>query len=59
MILPCEILQLDIPDVGRNHILYIIILVPVRKIISVQEIFSDSDTGKEKMQNILKHKNMY
>ena len=36
MILPGEILQLDIPDVGRNH------TVPVRKIISVQEIYSDS-----------------
>ena len=36
MILPGEILQLDIPDVGRNH------TVPIRKIISVQEIYSDS-----------------
>ena len=41
MILPCEIPQLDIPDVGRNHILEFF-LVPVRKIISVQEIYSDS-----------------
>ena len=36
MILSCEILQLDIPDVDRNHILSFL-LVPVRKIISVQE----------------------
>ena len=41
MILPCEIPQLDIPGVGRNHILSFF-LVPVRKIISVQEIYSDS-----------------
>ena len=41
MILPCEIPQLDIPYVGRNHILYFF-LVPVRKTISVQEIYSDS-----------------
>ena len=41
MILPCEILQLDIPDVGRNLILKYF-LVPVRKIISVQEIYSDT-----------------
>ena len=41
MILPCEILQLDIPHVGRNHILYFF-LVPVHKIISVQEIYLDS-----------------
>ena len=40
MILPGEIPQLDIPDVGRNHILYF--LFPVRKIISVQEIYSDT-----------------
>ena len=39
MILPCEIPQLDIPDMGRNHILEFF-LVPVRKIISVQEIYS-------------------
>ena len=32
MILPCEIPQLGIPDVGRNHIL-LFFLVPVRKII--------------------------
>ena len=38
MILPHEILQLDIPDVGRNQFF----LVPVRKVISVQEIYSDS-----------------
>ena len=38
MILPYEILQLDIPDMGRNHFF----LVPVRKVISVQEIYSDS-----------------
>ena len=41
MILLCEILQLDIPDVGRNHILEFF-LVPVRKIISVQKIYLDS-----------------
>ena len=41
MILPCVIPQLDIPDVGRNFILQFF-LVPVRKIISVQEINSDS-----------------
>ena len=41
MILPYEIPQLDIPDVGRNHILEFF-LSPVRKIISVQEIYSDS-----------------
>ena len=42
MILPCcEISQLDNPDVGRNHILYFF-LVPARKIISEQEIYSDS-----------------
>ena len=41
MILPSEILQLDIPDVGRNHILTVF-LVPVRKIISVQKIYSGS-----------------
>ena len=39
-ILPCEIPQLIIPDVDRNHIL-LFFLVPVRKIISVQEIYSD------------------
>ena len=44
MISPCEILQLDIPDVGRNHIQYFF-LVPVRKIISVQEIYSGSLFG--------------
>ena len=44
MILPCEIPQLDIPDVGRNHILEFF-LVPVRKIISVQEFYSDSLFG--------------
>ena len=33
--------QLDIPDVGRNHILKFF-LVLVRKIISVQEIYSDT-----------------
>ena len=41
MILPCVIPQLDIPDLGRNHILNFF-LVPVRKIMSVQEINSDS-----------------
>ena len=41
MILPCEIPQLDIPDVGKNHIIKNF-LVTVRKIISVQEIYSDS-----------------
>ena len=41
MILPSEVPQLDIPDVDRNHILEFF-LVPVRKIISVQEIYSDS-----------------
>ena len=41
MILPCEMPQLDIPNVGSNHILSFV-LVPVRKIISVQEIYSDS-----------------
>ena len=41
MILPCEIPQLDIPDVGRNHI-PIFFFVPGRKIISVKEIYSDS-----------------
>ena len=41
MILPCAIPQLDIPDEGRNHIIYFI-LVSFRKIISVQEIYSDS-----------------
>ena len=40
MILACEIPQKDISDLGRNHILFF--LVPVRKIISVQEIYSDS-----------------
>ena len=39
MILTCEISQLDIPDVGRNHILSFF-LVPIGKIISVQEIYS-------------------
>ena len=37
MILACEIPQKDISDLGRNHF-----LVPVRKIIKVQEIYSDS-----------------
>ena len=32
MILPCDVPQLDIPDVGRNHILEFI-LIPVRNII--------------------------
>ena len=41
MILPFEIPQLDIPEVGRNHIPKKF-LVPVRKIISVQEIYSNS-----------------
>ena len=41
MILPCEIPQLDIPDVGRNHAIEFF-LVTVRKIISVQEIYSGS-----------------
>jgi len=41
MISPCEILQLDIPDVDRNHIPSFF-LVSVREIISVQEIYSDS-----------------
>ena len=41
MILPCEIPQLDIPNEGRNHILEFF-LIPIRKIISVQEIYSDS-----------------
>ena len=35
MILPCEIPQIDIPNVDRNHILQFF-LVPVRKIISVR-----------------------
>ena len=41
MILPCEVPQLDNPDVARNRILQFF-LVSVQKIISVQEIFSDS-----------------
>ena len=41
MILHFEMPQLDIPDVDRNHILEFF-LVQVRKIISVQEIYSDS-----------------
>ena len=41
MIIPCQIPQLDIPNDGRNHILEFF-LVPVRKIISVQEIYSYS-----------------
>ena len=41
MILPCEIPQLDIPDVGRNQILEFF-LVLVLQIISVREIYSDS-----------------
>ena len=41
MVLPCEIPQPDILDVGRNHIQFFF-LVPVRKTISVQEIYSDS-----------------
>ena len=45
MILPCEIPQLDIPDVSRNHILQLF-LAPVRKIISVQGIYSDSLFGQ-------------
>ena len=45
MILACEIPQLDIPDVGRNHILEFF-LVPVDKLISVQEIYSDSLFGQ-------------
>ena len=40
MISPCEIPQLDIPDVGRNHILFS--RSRVRISISVQEIYSDS-----------------
>ena len=39
MILPCEIHQLDIPDQKSYSIIF---LVPVRKNISVQEIYSDS-----------------
>ena len=42
MILPCEIKQIDIPDVGRNHILYFLFSFQSVKIISVQEIYSDS-----------------
>ena len=30
MILTCEIPQLDIPDVGRNHILYFFLFQPVK-----------------------------
>ena len=41
MFLPCEIPQLDIQDMGRNHIVHFF-LVPVYKIISVQETYSDS-----------------
>ena len=41
MILPCNTPQLNIPNVGRIHILSFF-PVPVRKIISVQEIYSDS-----------------
>ena len=41
MIIPCEIPQLDIPDVGTNLFLEFF-LVPVRIVISVQEIYSDS-----------------
>ena len=41
MILPCEIPQLDIPDVDRNLKLQFFLL-PVNKIISVQMIYSDS-----------------
>ena len=41
MILTGEIPKLDIPDVGRNHILKFF-LVPVRKIISEQDIYLDS-----------------
>ena len=47
MILPCDIPQLDIPDVGRNHSPYFF-LIAVRKIISVQEIYSDSLFVKKK-----------
>ena len=39
MILICGIPQLDIPDVGRNHILSFF-FSPVCKIISVQEIYT-------------------
>jgi len=46
MILPCEILQPDMRDVGRNDILQFF-LVAVRKIISVQEIYSDSLFGTD------------
>ena len=41
MILPCNTPQLNIPDVGRIHILSFFSLF-FRKIISVQEIYSDS-----------------
>ena len=41
MILPFEIPQLDIPNVGRNHIIQFF-LVAVRKIISEQEIYLHS-----------------
>ena len=56
MILPSEKLldKLDIPDGGRNHILKFF-LVPVRKIISVQKIYSDSLIEKLFCQNIKKH----
>ena len=50
MNLPCEIPQLDIPDVGRNHIILYFFLVSVRKIISVQEIYSESLFGSTKSQ---------
>jgi len=36
------VLQLDIPDVGRNHILSFFLVSVRREIISVQEIYSDS-----------------
>ena len=41
MILPLGYIILDIPDVGRNHIQKNF-LDPVRKIISIQETYSDS-----------------
>ena len=48
---PCEIPQLDIPDVGRNHILEFF-LVTARKIFSVQDIYSDSLFGDPLTTNI-------
>ena len=42
MILPCEMLQLDIPNMWAEIIFYNFFLGKVRKTISVQEIYSDS-----------------